>query len=53
MLFLVLIILISIGVVMTDVLAFLPLGLLNTLHPPQWIWWGLFAVAIKWFIGND
>ena len=48
-----LVVLIILGIGVTDVLAFGPLALLNLLHIPQWLGWALVLGAIAWFMGRD
>ncbi|NEQ99397.1 MAG: hypothetical protein F6K30_22280 [Cyanothece sp. SIO2G6] len=48
-----LIILLTVGVVLTDVLAYVPLGVLGWFHIPQWLTLGVVGVAIAWIVGDD
>ncbi|MGK7890033.1 MAG: hypothetical protein AB4042_11920 [Leptolyngbyaceae cyanobacterium] len=51
--FILLILLLTVGIVLTDVLAYAPLALLQWLHLPQWLGLGAVGVAIAWIIGDD
>lgn len=48
-----LVVLVVLGIGVTDILAFIPLNILNLLHLPQWLLWITIAGFISWLIGSD
>ncbi|MEB3231874.1 MAG: hypothetical protein VKJ64_12755 [Leptolyngbyaceae bacterium] len=48
-----LVILLMIGVGLTDILAYAPLGVLGWLHIPQWLGLGFLGIVMAWIIGDD
>ena len=48
-----LVILVILGIGVTDVFAFIPLNILNLLHLPQWLFWLAIGGFIAWLVGSD
>lgn len=52
-LILLLVVLMWVGVVLTDITIYLPLNILNWLHLPSWLTLVLVILAFSWLFGED